>query len=64
MTTFCIPVAFQFEGTVSIEADTEEAAKAIVESGFGMTLSGGLHSSDSRITDWDFDLHPEKRFTA
>ena len=64
MSKFIIPVTFKFEGTVEVEASTQEEAKNIAESGFGSTLRGGPHTNDSRVTDWDFDVHPDKQFGA
>lgn len=57
---FTVPVAFKFVGTVEIEASTNEEAAAIAESSFGLTLGGGLHANDARISDWSYDMHPEK----
>jgi hypothetical protein len=57
---FAVTVTFKFEGTVEVEASSEEEAKNIVESGFGLVLGGGIHTNDSRISDWNFNAHPDK----
>jgi hypothetical protein len=58
---YTVPITFTFEGSVKAEASSPDDAKQIVESSFGLTLNGGLHESDSRIRDWSFDSHSEKR---
>jgi hypothetical protein len=60
MPKFIVPVTFKFEGAVEVETLTEEEAKSIVESGFGSTLNGGPHTNDDRVTDWSFNVHPQR----
>ena len=55
-----VDVTFVFKCKVKVQAETPKDAKVIADNGFGMTISGGLHSNDNRIFDWEFDSHPEK----
>lgn len=54
-----VKVRFVLEGEVTVNAFTKDEGKEIVEESFGIVVGGGLHSTDSRIKDWDFPIHPE-----
>lgn len=54
-----VKVLFVLEGEVTVNACCKDEAKEIVDESFGIVVGGGLHSTDSRITDWDFPIHPE-----
>lgn len=54
-----VKVRFVLEGEVTVNACSKEEAKEIVDESFGIVVGGGLHSTDSRITNWDFPIHPE-----
>lgn len=54
-----VKVQFIFEGEVTVNTCNKNEAKELVEENFGLVVGGNLHSTDSRITDWDFPVHPE-----
>ncbi len=54
-----VKVQFILEGEVTVNACSKNEAKELVEESFGLVVGGNLHSVDSRITDWDFPVHPE-----
>lgn len=54
-----VKVQFILEGEVTVNAYSKNEAKELVEESFGLVVGGNLHSVNSRITDWDFPVHPE-----
>lgn len=54
-----VKVQFVLEGEVTVNACSKNEAKELVEESFGLVIGGNLHSTNSRITDWDFPVHPE-----
>lgn len=56
-----IKVRFTFEGYVDVFAEDRKTAIKIVEDSFGMKASIGIHASDNRIKNWEFNSNPEKK---
>lgn len=56
---FHVSVRFEFDGCFIVNATSEEEAKNIVSSGYGMNC-GELHANDSRVIDWRFNMQPNK----
>ena len=54
-----VKVQFILEGEVTVNTYCKDEAKEIVEESFGLVVDGNLHSTGSRIIDWDFPVHPE-----
>ena len=54
-----VKVRFVLDGEVIVSACCKDEAKELVKDSFGFVVGGNLHSTDSRITDWDFPVHPE-----
>lgn len=53
-----VKVQFVLEGEVTVNTYCKDEAKEIVEKSFGFVVNSNLHSMDSRITGWDFPVHP------
>lgn len=62
MKTYSASVEFTFKGILTVKADSKEEAAQLFKEGFGMTLSGGVHTNlpDFHKPDWNFDVHPVK----
>lgn len=57
---FKVNVEFTFKGTVTVSAKDKKNAELIVMSNFG-AVNPKINSSDIRIIDWDFGIHPVKQ---
>lgn len=57
--SFTVNVRFVFSGVVNVYADNLAQARQIVKEGFGLSC-GEPHASDTRISDWDISMCPDK----
>lgn len=54
-----VNVRFIISGVVNVHAENLVQARQIVREGFGLSC-GEPHASDTRISDWDIDMCPDK----
>lgn len=60
MKTYDVETAFIFKGTFSVQAESKEEARYIIENYCGL-VGGRIHSQLERdAVDWHFNIHPEK----
>jgi len=55
-----VSTKFVFSGTFTVEADSPEQARAMVEEGCGLNM-GEIHTFyNEKTCDWDFAMSPDK----
>ena len=57
---YTIDTKFIFKGTFTVEAETVEEARDLIERDCGLVLGGDIHTSlDDDVINWDFNTHAE-----
>lgn len=57
MKTYTLPIQFQFNGTVEVQASSEDEAKTIIEKNLHATSSiKNNQDNQSSITDYNIDM--------
>lgn len=64
MTEYVLDIELTFNGTVTVEADSEDEAREIAESNFNATIGNLSDGGDDRIVDWDVGLHSSDTYAS